>query len=470
MRFIGREKELSFLEEEYAKKSSFVALWGREGFGQTAIINVFEQGKHAIRFTALIEVDSQCRRRFRQTLADYMGETESPTGPIDSWQGLFRMLADYRPEEKKLIILDNVQFLIEANKEFLVILRRCWDEFLSDCNIMLVTAGPIRTSTVQHYQSRDSIYQDGVVKVLNMRRFRINELSVHHPKLSFAQLVMLYTFTGGVPIYLDMFGDATHMIDCLENDAMRTSGGYHERPLELLEREVREPATYFSILTVIGDGNSKLLDIANKLDMKTNALGPYLSLLVKLGLIERRVPVTEPNPEKSRKGMYQICDHFLAFWFKYICPYYGELDRGNTAVVRELLEKTYMQNLLFPSYVKICTELLEDFCVTGQIPFTPTRIGSYWNSDNICPIDIIAVDEDNKRLVVADCFYLPEGEVVPADAFGTLVKKCAAIEDLRGYKDVIYFFFSNQNFSAPLQELANSSGQIHLVKGMDLLT
>ena len=469
MRFIGREKELAFLEAEYAKKSSFVALWGREGYGQTSIINAFESGKPSLRFSALIEVDSQCRRRFRKAVAAYTGESFLADRPTESWEDLFRAIAGFQTEGKKLIILDNVQFLIEANKDFLFILRKCWDEFLSKGNVMLMTAGPIRTSTVQHYQSKDSIFQDGEVKVLYMRRFRLKELWEHHPNLSFAHLVDLYTFTGGVPAYLDMFGDGTHDLDCLETHVMSTSGYSHERPLGLLEREVREPATYFSILVAIADGNSKLLDIANTLHMKTNALGPYLSLLVKLGLIERRIPVTEENPEKSRKGMYCISDHFLNFWFQYICPNQEELDRGNTGLVRKHLEETYVQKLVVPAYVKVCRELLEDFCQDGKLPFTPQRIGAYWNTDSTCPIDIIAIDQERNQLLVADCFYLAPGEHVPPEAFGTLMRNLAAIEELCRYKEVVYCLFSNRAFPPALTELAHTSDHIHLVQETELL-
>ena len=46
--------------------------------------------------------------------------------------------------------------------------------------------------------------------------------------------------------------------------------------------------------------------------------------LEELQLIRKEVPVTEENPEKSRKGLYKIVDPFFNFWFKYIFPFKSE--------------------------------------------------------------------------------------------------------------------------------------------------
>lgn len=59
---------------------------------------------------------------------------------------------------------------------------------------------------------------------------------------------------------------------------------------------------YFSIIKAIADSNHKLGKIAGALGQETSPLTPYLSTLSDLSLIEKRTPVTEKNPEKSRKG------------------------------------------------------------------------------------------------------------------------------------------------------------------------
>ena len=51
--FIGRKKELEFLNKEYNKKeSSLIILYGRRRIGKTALINEFIKDKNAIYFLA----------------------------------------------------------------------------------------------------------------------------------------------------------------------------------------------------------------------------------------------------------------------------------------------------------------------------------------------------------------------------------------------------------------------------------
>lgn len=469
MEFIGREVELEFLEKEYAKDSSYVALIGRQGFGQTALLNCFSANKKAFHFSALIEIESQCISRFVRDLTLYTGEEYLADKEFEDWDSVFKALAEYRPEEKKLIIIDDVQFLIEANRDFFRILRKGWDDYMADKKIMLITAGPIMTTTVQYYWSKDGLFKDGVVKGLRLRAFYFLELRNHHPSLNFSQLTELYTFTGGVPKYLDMFGHGFRILDDIEEQAMRKSGYHYEMPLLLLEKEVREPATYFSILNVIAEGNNKLLDIARALRLKTNSLGPYLSLLIKLNLIERRIPVTEASPDKSRKGMYAISDHFADFWFKFISPHRVVLEEGNSAYVRKILEENYVEALIHPAYIKISGEIFASLCEQGKIKFKPDKIGSHWNGDNTSTIDLIAIDQKNKRLFVADCFFLPEGGLVSSDAFGELARKLANISELSGYKEVYYGFFTNRDFHPALKALARDDAHVKLIQEIDLM-
>ena len=51
-----------------------------------------------------------------------------------------------------------------------------------------------------------------------------------------------------------------------------------------------------------------------------------------LDILERRVPVTEENPEKSKRGLYKIKDNYLRFWFAFIYPNMSFIESGHSGI------------------------------------------------------------------------------------------------------------------------------------------
>ena len=74
-----------------------------------------------------------------------------------------------------------------------------------------------------------------------------------------------------------------------------------------------DTSTYFTLLKIISEGENKIGNIAGKMNLNTNNLSPFLSKLIELDILEKDVPVTEDNPEKSKKGLYFIKDNFISF-------------------------------------------------------------------------------------------------------------------------------------------------------------
>ena len=77
------------------------------------------------------------------------------------------------------------------------------------------------------------------------------------------------------------------------------------------------------------------------MEQGTSGLTQYLSTLSDLDFVEKRTPVTEKNPEKSRKGLYFIVDNFIRFWFRYVYPYKGELELDNMQIVLDEMQKDF---------------------------------------------------------------------------------------------------------------------------------
>ena len=63
MEFLGRKGELSKLNAEYSRDSSFVVIYGRRRVGKTTLIKEFLKEKTAFYFLATEELESQSMKR-----------------------------------------------------------------------------------------------------------------------------------------------------------------------------------------------------------------------------------------------------------------------------------------------------------------------------------------------------------------------------------------------------------------------
>lgn len=190
-----------------------------------------------------------------------------------------------------------------------------------------------------------------------------------------------------------------------------------------------------------------------------NKLSPYLETLQGLYLLEKRVPVTEKNPEKSRKGLYFIRDIFIRFWFMFVFPYKGELELDNLNFVQDKLKSNFIDNHVAFVYEEICRNIFVELCKCKEIDFVPSRIGAYWNKNE--EIDLVAVDESHKRIFAAECKYYKDDKPVDVNVYAKLAEKCQ-VDDFKGY-DLTYGIFSKSGFTKHLRDIAKENKTLILI-------
>ena len=296
-------------------------------------------------------------------------------------------------------------------------------------NIMVILCGfhiSMMLSEVLNHSS--SLYGRRTAQI-RLQPLKFSEFSQAFPEHSFEDRVKIYSVTVGVPKYIEFFCNSRSLEENIRLNVLNKSGFLYEEPLFLLEKEVREPLSYFSVMRAISMGNHKLSDIATVLESKSNTLSPYLSTLMNLFLIEKRVPVTEKEPEKSRKGLYYISDIFMDFWFKFVYPYRSELELDNV-----------------------------DYVIDRLIDFHISKIGSYWNGST--EIDVVAVDNQSKTIFAGECKF--HDTPVDIRVYSALVEKCRTTSEFSCYR-MIYGMFSKSGFDERVIELSEQNKSIILI-------
>lgn len=465
MNFLGREKEILVLEKEYNRDSGFVVIYGRRRIGKTTLIKQFIKSKTAFYFLATKEVESQSMKRFAGVIARTTGNSVMQKAAFSDWLDLFQAVADYKPNEKKVLVIDEFPYLVKVNDSFPSILQNAWDEILKDSNVMLILCGSLISMMKKHALSYESPLYGR--RTAQMRIAPLPFTTVYeNQKLSFEEAAEQYSITGGVPKYMEFFSDGQPLYEQIKENVLSKNSFLYEEPNFLLTDEVQVPTNYFSIIKVIADGNHKLGTIAGILGLETSALTPYLKTLSELGFIEKQVPVTEKIAEKTRKGLYFISDNFLRFWFRYVYPYKGELELDNMQISLDELDKDFKEKFVAFAYEAICKEIFARLCSDKAIDFTPSKIGSYWLNDKSgnTQIDVMAVDTVNKRLFAGECKY--HNQPIDADVYFELVKKVDNSSEIKsafkGYT-VIYGVFSKSGFTSRMTDISNSNPNLFLI-------
>ncbi|SHJ33752.1 hypothetical protein SAMN02745751_02323 [Dethiosulfatibacter aminovorans DSM 17477] len=459
-RFIDRVDELDFLKSEYENDgSSFVVIYGRRRIGKTSLIREFLSNRKGLYFLATEEGERQNIDAFKSMVAEYTGNRFLMRGSDFSWEDVFLAFRDYKRDERKILVIDEFQYLGKSNKSFPSVFQKIWDIHLADENIMVILCGSLinmMESQVLSYSSPLYGRRTGQIK---LKQISFKDYGGFFQKRSRKELIELYSVTGGVPKYIELLRNEETVEAAIENKILKKLSFLYEEPYFLLEKEVRDIGTYFSIIRTIASGNHKLGKIASAMGTNQTSITRYLKVLMDLDLIARIVPVTEVNPDKSKSGLYFLCDNFIEFWFKFIYPYRSQIEMGDFDYVTERIREGFVQNHVSYVYEDVCRQSLWELSRENRLPFKIIRNGKWWNRTE--EIDIVALNDQTCDLMAGECKFT--NNKVDVDVFYRLVDKTGMIDWKREGRKVWYVVFSISGFTDRLLELAEEREDLMLL-------
>ena len=406
-RFVDREQEMATLQSEYDRDgSALVVLYGRRRVGKTTLISEFIKNKKALFFLASEESESQNRLAFQEKAADFLNSDLLKNVEVKSWDVLFRAIMDTHFDSKPVIVLDEFQYLGKSNPAFPSVFQRIWEEILKDRQVMVILCGSLISMMQSQTLAYDSPLYGRRTAQIRLKQIPFSYYHQFFPEKSRKELIEMYAVTGGVPKYIELFSQSKDIYSAIEKCVLNRSGYLYDEPHFLLQQEVSEVGSYFSIIKAIAAGNTKLSAIAGVLEVKSTSLTKYLKTLIDLDILEREVPVTEDSPEKSKKGLYKIKDNYLRFWFAFVYPNMSFIESGHGRIVMDKIRKSLVRNHIAFVYEDICRERMWEINAEGVWPFYFSKLGRYWDSKE--EIDIAAIDPDGKNLILGECKYWQE--------------------------------------------------------------
>ena len=458
-RFVDREQEMATLQSEYeGDGSALVVLYGRRRVGKTTLISEFIKNKKALFFLASEESESQNRLAFQEKAADFLNSNLLKNVEVKSWDVLFRAIMDSHFDSKPVIVLDEFQYLGKSNPAFPSVFQRIWEEILKDRQVMVILCGSLISMMQSQTLAYDSPLYGRRTAQIRLKQIPFAYYHQFFPDKSRKELIEMYAVTGGVPKYIELFSQSKDIYSAIEKCVLNRSGYLYDEPYFLLQQEVSEVGSYFSIIKAIAAGNTKLSSIAGVLEVKSTSLTKYLKTLIDLDILEREVPVTEDSPEKSKKGLYKIKDNYLRFWFAFVYPNMSFIESGHGRIVMDKIRKSLVRNHIAFVYEDICRERMWEINAEGVWPFYFSKLGRYWDSKE--EIDIAAIDPDGKNLILGECKYWQEP--VGVSVLRELEAKAKTVSWEKEKRKTWFVLFSVNGFTEDLRAEAAARTDLRL--------
>jgi hypothetical protein len=461
--FVDRQIELATLERLYASaRAELFVVYGRRRVGKTDLLRAFCAGKPNLFYVATQSADTAELAIFSQQIWRFTHAEALEGFTYPTWEAAFTALAEL--PGRPVVVLDEFTYLIGGNMAVPSILQKVWDQSLQHANLLLILCGSyigMMETEVLGYRAPLYGRRSGS---LRLQPLELPWVSSFLPAYSAQQQIEAWAVLGGMPYYLASFSDGVGIMTNIHQHILDRRGLLFNEPRLLLLEELRQPRSYFSLLRAIALGRTRLNEIVQSSGLSQTAAASYLDVLQQLHLIERRVPATESSPEKSKRGLYQILDPFLRFWFRYVYPNLNSLELGLAeGILAQRVQPTFDQYVGY-AFEEAARQYIARQAAGGLLPFLPERIGSWW--DRQAEIDVVVVSESERAILVGECKW--SISPVGLDIWEELQAKTAGLLANHPFQTVHYALFAKSGFTPALVEAARPAG-VKLLRAETLL-
>lgn len=419
--FYNREDELSTLENEYKKDaSSFTVIYGRRRVGKTALIQEYIKNKPAIFFYAteaniLIQLENLKSQILNLINKPYLKEIS-----LQSIEQLFALIEEYDFEKKLIFVIDEYQNLAKLDKSISSRLQAIWDTALKSKKIHLILCGSVVSMMHSEVLDYSAPLYGRRTSSIHLKQLQFRYIKDFIPNLTLEDQMRVFASFGTIAKYLETYDGKKSFRENIKDNILNKNSFLYSEGYFLLKQELNDLTNYFSILESISKGETKIGNIASKLQVPVTHLTRYLAKLIDLDILTKETPITEPNPLKSKNGRYKFKDNFLAFWFFYVYKNYNFLEINQTDVVLQEIEQNFNDRFVsfaFEDYIK------EDILHNPQkyLDFVPLKAGRWWNNKE--EIDIIAFDDNNIAFIECKWQNSPTSKKAEAE----LIKKSLSL-------------------------------------------
>ena len=374
--FIGREKELTLLQQDYIGKA--VMVYGKRRVGKTTLI------QKALENCQYQTVYYECSKGAMQDNIDglvrELARVKMLPVPLNfsTLQDVFIYLNAL--PKKIVVVIDEYPYLKKATDSATVdsIFQNIIDNRLS--NIELVLSGSHIGMMKDLLQERNALYGRFAVTI-KLNELNYQDAARFYPDRTPYDKVAHYAVFGGSPFVNQALNPAATLRENVISTILNPVSAVYLYASQLLLSDYSVKINAERIFSGIGNGKKRYTEIEDKLDVKkTGNLSKQIKSLTELEIVSRNSPINKIGDNK--KATFEINDNLLRFYFTFIYKNASALQvLGAEAFYDEYVAPT-LTDFISRRFEGICRDYFSLQVRSGKLKGV-RNIGSYYYDDPV---------------------------------------------------------------------------------------
>ena len=346
--FIGREKELALLQQDYIGKAAMV--YGKRRVGKTTLI------QKALKSSSYRTVYFECLKGTMQdNISGFVQElVRAKILPVPLNFGTLQDVFAYLNAlpEKIVVVIDEYPYLKAMNDSATVdsIFQNIIDNRL--VNIELILSGSHIGMMKDALQEKNALYGRFAVTI-KLNELNYLEAAKFYPDKTPYDKAAHYAVFGGSPFVNQALQPTATIRENIISTILNPMSAVYLYASQLLLSDYSVKINAERIFSVIGNGKKRYTEIEDKLDVKkTGNLSKQMKSLIDLEIVARNSPINKIGDNK--KSTFEINDNLLRFYFTFIYK--------NASALQVLGAEAFYDEYIAPALTDFISRRFEGIC------------------------------------------------------------------------------------------------------------
>ncbi len=449
--FIGREKEIKYLNEFYNKPSiGMTVIYGRRRIGKSTLISEFIKDKKSIFYTATKVGKERNLELFAKQILDELAPDLSNI-TFNSLETVFDFIGNSIKDEKLILVIDELPYWADKDEALLSILQKYIDTVWKEKNLKIILCGSSLSFMENKVLSEKSPLFGRRDSQIKLEAFDYLDSAKFVPNYSAEEKAICYGITGGVAKYLSLIDSSKDIHENIISLFFKTNGYLYDETHNLLTQEFSDITIVNNIIEQIASGENALSIISEKVHESQQTVSYFLDKLISVGLIGKKKCITEEKNKK--KTQYVLKDSMFKFWYEFIPKATSVIEMGQGELYYHKAVEPYLHSYMGPIFENMCQYYTLKQGIEGKYGCFITSVGTWWGQEKIkdqygnikiqaTDIGVVGISDIDKKAVVGECKF--KNEKIDKNIYETLIQRSNLITK---YKVSKYILFSLSGYT-----------------------